>query len=149
MKQTTLLLALLLGAVSCKKDQQSPSKEPIAAAFSQEFTLNYQQTAHLPDVANPTVRVLEQDINDTRCPQRMTCFTPGFAEATIRVWGSQSGDQAVTLRAAGDKSVPDSAYVQANGTRYTLLIRKIEPGPTESEFAKKEQGRVTLRLIPR
>ncbi|GAA4379776.1 hypothetical protein [Hymenobacter koreensis] len=149
MKQTFLLFTLLVSFNACKKEEKGPSTEHIAVAFSQEFTLNYQQAAHLPEVAAPAARVLLQDITDTRCPSSMRCFSPGVAEATVRVLGSQSGDQTVVVRAFGEKSVPDSATVQVNGSRYTLLIRAIEPGPTASEYAKKEQGRATLRLLPR
>ena len=48
----------------------------------------------------------------------------------------------------GSPGVTDSASVFANGARYVLHLRGIDPGPT-TQPAKKEEQRVTLRLSPR
>lgn len=149
MKRTTLLLSLLVAFTGCKKNAPTPL-EVVSAALAQDFVLSYQQTAHLPGLDRPALRVTVEDVEDSRCPQGMRCFGAGVAGAHVRVVGAQSGDQQVhvQLRAfGGTQGITDSAAVVANGERYVLHIHRIEPGPTTA-YAKKEEQRVTLRLSP-
>lgn len=149
MKRTTLLLSLLVAFASCQKNAPTPTPlEVVGAEFDQDFVLAYQQTARLPGLDRPAVRVTVEDIEDSRCPQGMNCFLAGVAGAHVRVVGRESGDQRVHVQLrdfGGTQNVTDSAGVRANGARYVLYIRRLEPGPTTT-WAKKEEQRVTLRL---
>ena len=149
MRRTTLFLSLLVAFAGCKTNTPTPLTV-VGAALAQDFVLAYQQTAHLPGLDQPALRVTVEDVEDSRCPQGMQCAVAGVAGAHVRVVGAQSGDQRVhvRLRGFGGPDVPDSAAVRANGERYVLHLQRLEPGPTTT-FAKKEEQRVTLRLSPR
>jgi hypothetical protein len=126
------LVLILTSLGGCKKESHTPQVE---ALFNTPFTLNYLQSAYLPDQATAELTVSLDDIVDTRCPPTMMCLVAGNVQVTVGVHGQTVAKQATLCLGCG-ASLPDSAAVQVNNRRYVLRLESVTPGaaPGKSDY---------------
>jgi hypothetical protein len=134
-------IAVLMSCLSCKKESDTPQVE---AAFNQQFTIGYPQTAYLPTPSSPELTVSVDDIVDTRCPPNITCLLAGNVQATVGVRGQSGAKQAalLCLGCGPTTGLTDSAVVQANSRRYVLRLHTVTP----ILAAAKSDYQVTLTI---
>lgn len=130
-------LAMLLGG--CKKEA-TPTPN-VDAPFNQRFLLRYERSAALPAQSAPELTVTIDDVVDTRCPQNITCLSPGDVRAVVGVKNQAGERQTATLCLGCDPStkLSDSAVVQTNNRRYVLLLSDVTPVPTALNQPKKDK----------
>ncbi|GAB2470204.1 hypothetical protein GCM10011375_40960 [Hymenobacter qilianensis] len=119
----------LLGLTACSKENNVTPH--LQAAFNQEVTLRYSQTASLPDLQAPELTLTLEDVLDQRCPP---CFSPGTVQAVLAVQSQNGERQAVRLclGCGSATGLSDSAAVQANNQRYVLTLHQVTPVDTGS-----------------
>ncbi|QNH63686.1 hypothetical protein [Hymenobacter sediminicola] len=133
MKNYLLLMSVGLGLLACQKSDQDAVASPkaISTAFGQDFTLAYQQSAHLPSTQQPELTINVADIKYTYCPPvscsnnpSLTCLVGTYVYPVLSIMDAAGRTQQVQLPAnqpaATTPAWLDTTSVRANGRRYLL-----------------------------
>ena len=143
MKVLCILTAGLWCLTGCKDDNSFSPR--IDAAFNQQMTLRYQQSAALSNQSAPELTVRIDTLEESRCPRNFTCLRGGTARVVLGIQDQGGAKQSLALELMGQSTTIDSAAVQANGRRYVLVLHEVNPYPTGTETAR-EKMRVVLTV---
>ncbi|OWP61574.1 hypothetical protein CDA63_18700 [Hymenobacter amundsenii] len=142
MRFLSIIIVSLWCLAGCKKNDDFSAR--VNAAFNKPVTLRYQQGAALPNQSAPELTITVDDVDDTRCPTHLSCAVPGLVQTALSIRDQNGALQPVTLRLIGLSSEVDSAAVQANGRRYTIVFQDVTPYPGRKAVPKQDKRVVLL-----
>jgi len=133
MKKVVLPMLAVLNLASCQKASIKPELAPAdtEAAFAADFSLQHQQQAFLPSLAQAELTVRLEDLKYTFCPEGMMCFVGPSAWPELNVTDARGQTQRVVFPAFNPQRVPnptwlDTMSVRANNRRYVFTYQRWE-----------------------
>ncbi len=125
MKHYLLAALLLAGLGGCSSEETGP--QTVTAAFSQDFSLRYRQSANLPTTVSPELTVAVSELAYSICPKNVNCVAPDYADPTLTITAANGQQQQLKLPVEGIRPYSpawiDTASVRANGRRYVVYYR--------------------------
>ncbi|NVO85228.1 hypothetical protein [Hymenobacter terrestris] len=147
-----LLLALLLPllAAACSTKYSDAVPRTVVAAFYQDFTLQYSQTATLPQASQPELTVLVEELDYQICPKNARCSLPDLVSPTLAVTGVDGQTQLLKMPSAGQQQInsslaADTVSIRANGRRYVVYYKNWG-GDFDQDKPAREDFRLTFRV---
>jgi len=142
MRFLSIVIGSLCCLAGCQKNDAFSAR--VDSAFNKPVTLRYQQGAALPNQSAPELTITVDDVDDTRCPTHLACAVPGLVQTALSIRDQNGAIQPVALRLIGLSNEADSAAVQANGRRYTIVLQQVTPYPGPKAVPKQDQRVVLL-----
>ena len=149
MKKTLLILSTGICLTACSKKESDELPTVIAAPFEEEFSLRYAQKAALDNVSAPELTLKVENIEYWATPDGVICcFGPcASIKATVRAADAQGKEQVLALtawRGGWSQNWLDTLQVQANGKRYRVYLKALEPGLEDKKTKNVDRS---LRLV--
>ena len=138
MKNKVLIWILVLGVAACQE---------VSIYKNEDLKINYKETVLLP----PSTTLTFREVVDSRCPSDVVCIQAGNAVVNleIKAIGSSSTKPEVIQLCSGAcaTTMPDTAYVTMDGTRYQLTLLEVAPYPNASKgVTPKDEYSIRVRL---
>lgn len=122
MKNTALVLSLVLSILSCKKESNE-------VELDKKFNMVYNQTVSL-NSENLTIKLV--DITDSRCPNGAQCTWQGEGRLTLNINNSE---------------IQVSTLTPTNTLGYTFNIIDLSPYPNIDSNLSKEDYKAELVIF--
>ena len=144
MKYYLLAASLLAVLGGCSSKEDGP--QTVAAAFDQDFSLHYRQSASLPAAASaPELTIAVAELDYSICPKNVNCVAPDYAAPTLTITAANGQPQQLKLPVEGIRPYSptwiDTASVRANGRRYVVYYRS-----WTADRSKDMPGRADITL---